>query len=42
MAKSFKTLREKMSPEARERARQKADKLIEEMPLYELRAARNC
>ena len=29
-----------MSQEARERARQKADKLIEERPLYELRAAR--
>lgn len=40
MAKSFKTLREKMSPEARERARSKAERLIEEMPLNELRAAR--
>ena len=40
MAKSFKTLREKMSPEARERSRRKAEKLIEEMPLNELRAAR--
>jgi transcriptional regulator with XRE-family HTH domain len=40
MAKSFKTLREKMSPEARERARRKAEKLMEEMPLSELRAAR--
>lgn len=40
MAKSFKTLREKMTPAARERARRKADKLIEEMPLHELRAAR--
>ena len=40
MAKSFKTLREKMSPESRERSRRKADKLIEEMPLNELRAAR--
>src|SRR4051812_48034091 len=40
MAKSFKTLREKMSPEAQERARQKAEELIEELPLNELRAAR--
>jgi hypothetical protein len=40
MAKSFKALREKMSTEARERARRKAEKLIEEMPLNELRAAR--
>jgi transcriptional regulator with XRE-family HTH domain len=40
MAKSFKTLREKMSPEARERASEKAERLIEEMPLNELRAAR--
>jgi transcriptional regulator with XRE-family HTH domain len=40
MAKSFKTLREKMSPESRERARVKAEKLIEEMPLNELRTAR--
>ena len=40
MAKSFKMLREKMSPEARERARAKAEELIEEMPLNELRAAR--
>lgn len=29
-----------MSPEARERASRKAEKLIEEMPLNELRAAR--
>jgi len=40
MAKSFKTLKEKMSPEARERSRRKAEKLIDEMPLNELRAAR--
>jgi transcriptional regulator with XRE-family HTH domain len=40
MAKSFKKLREKMSPAARERVREKADKLLEEMPLGELRAAR--
>jgi transcriptional regulator with XRE-family HTH domain len=40
MAKSFKTLKEKMSPEARARVREKAEKLIEEMPLNELRAAR--
>jgi transcriptional regulator with XRE-family HTH domain len=40
MAKSFKTLKEKMSPEAQERARRKAERLMEEMPLNELRAAR--
>ena len=40
MAKSFKMLREKMSPGGRERSRRKAEKLIEEMPLNELRAAR--
>jgi transcriptional regulator with XRE-family HTH domain len=40
MAKSFKTLKEKMPPEARARAEKKAEKLIEEMPLNELRVAR--
>lgn len=40
MAKSFKTLREKMSPEARKRSSEKAERLIREMPLNELRAAR--
>jgi len=40
MAKSFKTLMAKMSPEARERSSKKAERLIEEMPLNELRAAR--
>jgi DNA-binding Xre family transcriptional regulator len=38
--KKFRNLREKMSPEARKRADEKAEKLIEEMPLNELRAAR--
>ena len=40
MAKSFKNLKAKMSPESRARAEKKAAKLLEEMPLYELRAAR--
>jgi hypothetical protein len=40
MAKSFKTLEEQMSPEARARAEQKVEKFITEMPLNELRAAR--
>lgn len=40
MAKSFKTLREKMSPEAREHVLYNATKLIEEMAFYELRATR--
>jgi transcriptional regulator with XRE-family HTH domain len=41
MAKNFNTLREKMSPEARERARQLADKYRSEMALDELREALN-
>ena len=40
MAKSFKELERKMSPEARARSDGKARKLIEEMPLGEIRAAR--
>src|SRR5215216_4506005 len=40
MAKSFKTLKEKMSPQACARVEQKAETLIAEMPLNELRAAR--
>ncbi len=40
MAKSFKILELKMSPEARARSEEKAKQLIAEMPLQELRAAR--
>ncbi|MEK7404974.1 MAG: XRE family transcriptional regulator [Acidobacteriota bacterium] len=40
MAKSFKLLEEKMSPAARARSNAKAKKLIAEMPLNEMRAAR--
>lgn len=40
MAKSFKALERKMSPEARARSEEKAKQLIAEMPLQELRAAR--
>lgn len=40
MAKSFKVLERKMSPEARMRSEEKAKRLIAEMPLQELRAAR--
>src|SRR5256885_10400040 len=40
MAKSFKVLERKMSPEARARSEAKAKQLIAEMPLQELRAAR--
>lgn len=40
MAKSFKVLERKMSPEARARSEEKAKRLIAEMPLQELRAAR--
>ncbi len=39
MAKNFKILREKMSPEARERSHAKAQKMMEEMALDELREA---
>jgi transcriptional regulator len=40
MAKNFKTLREKMSPASRERSRLLAAKYRAEMPLDELREAR--
>ena len=40
MAKSFKELERKMSPGARARSEAKARKLIEELPLSEIRAAR--
>jgi hypothetical protein len=40
MAKNFKGLRERMSPESRERARVLAAKYRAEMPLDELREAR--
>lgn len=40
MAKNFKILREKMSPESRERSRVLAAKYRAEMPLNELREAR--
>jgi transcriptional regulator with XRE-family HTH domain len=39
MAKNFNTLREKMSPESRERSRVLAEKYRAEMPLNELRYA---
>jgi len=41
MAKPFKTLKEKMSPTALARAEKRAKKTLAEMPLNELRAARN-
>jgi transcriptional regulator len=40
MPKNFNTLREKMSPAARERSRLLAEKCRAEMPLVELREAR--
>ena len=40
MARSFKELRDKMTPEAQSRSRAKAAVMIEEMALDELRAAR--
>ena len=41
MAKPFRTLREKMSPEAQRRASEQARAMIRDMPLDELRAARH-
>jgi transcriptional regulator with XRE-family HTH domain len=41
MAKPFRILREKMSPEAQRRASEKAEAMIRDMPLDELRAARH-
>ena len=41
MAKPFRTLREKMSSEARARAAAKAEQMIRDMPLDELREARS-
>jgi len=40
MTKSFSTLRNRMSPEARKRAAAKAKRMLAEMPLNELREAR--
>ena|SRR5438034_9913802 len=40
MARNFRELEEKMRPESRARARQKAQSMIRKMPLEELRAAR--
>lgn len=40
MAKNFKLLQEKMSPEARARSEAKANQMIKEMALDELRVAR--
>jgi DNA-binding XRE family transcriptional regulator len=41
MAKNFKELQAKMSPQARARSEAAAKKMLEEMPLDELRAARD-
>jgi DNA-binding Xre family transcriptional regulator len=38
--KKWETLRSKLSPEQRERSQRLARKMLEEMPLYELRRAR--
>lgn len=40
MAKPFKNLKQKMSPEALARAEKRAQRMLDEMPLSELRAAR--
>ena len=41
MAKPFKLLEEKMSPKARALAEKKAQKMLKEMPMQELRHARS-
>ena len=41
MAKPFRALREKMSPEAQRRAAEKTEAIIRDLPLTELREARN-
>lgn len=41
MAKPYKNLRDKMSPKAREAAQKKAQQLLAELPLQELRQARH-
>jgi len=41
MTKPFKNLRDKMSPEAREASAKKAQQLLAELPLQELRQARH-
>jgi len=41
MAKPFKNLTDKMSPESRERAKAKTQAMLKEMPLHELRNARS-
>lgn len=41
MAKSFQTLREKMSPESQERAKARTNEMLEELALQELRKALN-
>lgn len=41
MAKPYKILRDKMPQDARIQAQQKAEKLLAEMPLQELRQARS-
>jgi len=41
MAKSFKQLRDKMSPESQKRAEAKAQQLLAQMPLSELQRARS-
>ncbi len=40
MAKPFKNLKQKMSPETLSRAEKRAQRMLDEMPLSELRAAR--
>jgi transcriptional regulator with XRE-family HTH domain len=41
MAKSFKNLRERLTPETQERARRKTAQMMRDMALHELRSARD-
>lgn len=41
MAKLFRTLRERMTPEAQARAKEKTEHMMRDMALHELRGARN-
>lgn len=41
MAKSFRTLRKRMTPEARARAKEKTESMMKDMALHELRSARD-
>ncbi len=41
MAKPYKLLRDKISPEARQRAKAEAEAILKEMPLHEISGSEN-